>query len=128
MKRRVLQWIEKAEGQFHAASCIRRTHKRKSHDHICFWSHECATCYTKALLTGADVDFPVRCDLPKVLSKLERVEPLSLSMSRRLKDLSRYDMSVLYPGRSGTSKEAAKSFETCIPYRSLARASLGLKP
>ena len=127
MKRQVREWIEKAEGQFNAASFIRRHRKRTSHDAICFWSHECAACYAKARLVQANIGFPITCDFASVFARVTSVEPLRTSMSKRLEELSFYDESVMYPGRRCTGREAARAFETCSRYRSLVRSSLGLE-
>ena len=82
----------------------------------------------KARLNEARIRFSKTHDLEELLDLLKPVEPLWLPVKPSLKRLTRYAVSVRYPGSFADRDNASEAFEICTSFRALARSSLGLKP
>ncbi len=63
MKRLTLEWIEKAESDFHLLEREIRARKNPSYDAVCFHAEQCAEKYLKGRLTEAKIAFPKTHDL-----------------------------------------------------------------
>lgn len=57
MKPLTHEWINKAEGDFAAASREIRVRKSPNYDAVCFHAQQCAKKYLKALLQEAEIPF-----------------------------------------------------------------------
>ena len=122
------EWVTKAEGDFVAVSILRRSRKRNRYDTICFHCQQCVEKYMKARLNHARIAFSKTHDLEELLDLLASVEPLWVTMKPGLKLLSRFAVTVRYPGMFADNAKARDAYRVCNRFRALARSSLGLKP
>ena len=74
MKALTLEWIEKAEGDFH--SCLREVRARRhpNSDSACFHAQQCVEKYLKARLQKTGLAFPKTHDLLNLLKRVLAVE------------------------------------------------------
>jgi len=70
-----IEWVEKAEGDWHTAGRELRTTEFPNYDAVCFHAQQCAEKYLKALLTERNVRFPKMHHLPTLLDLLVPVCP-----------------------------------------------------
>ena len=76
MKRLTIEWVTKAEGDFHTAQRELRARVMPNHDSSCFHSQQCIEKYLKARLQEAGTAFPHTHDLELLLKLVLPVEPL----------------------------------------------------
>jgi HEPN domain-containing protein len=125
MKRLTRAWVRRAEAEYHVA--VATGADPPSHDHVCFYSRATAATYLKALLQELGRPVP-RHSNPKRLTKLLLPHHADLSTLRRgLRILSQFDISILYPGRRATKRQAASARRWAARVRAACRAILGLR-
>jgi hypothetical protein len=74
------------------------------------------------------ISFQRTHDLPALSELAKQVEPLWIGMNPQLRTMNEYAVEVRYPGKTAINRDAVTAYEICRNFRSLARASLGLKP
>jgi len=62
-----LEWLEKAEEDFHVAKRECRARKHPGYNAACFHAQQCAEKYLKAYLVYHMVDFPYTHDMQNLL-------------------------------------------------------------
>ena len=97
-----------------------------THDHTCFFAHECAEQYLKARLQEASQSFPKTHDLPYLLSLTLPLEPTWQPLEPSLLWLNDFGLDILYPGRWASKADAQKAIKLCREVRETIRLSLGL--
>ena len=75
MKKIYLEWVEKADGDFHSAQREVRARKKPNFDAACFHAQQCVEKYLKAILQKRNIYFPKTHDLNNLLSLLINVNP-----------------------------------------------------
>ena len=98
MTRLTLEWISKAEGDFHTAQRELRARVMPNHDSSCFHSQQCIEKYLKARLQEAGTAFPHTHDLELLLKLVLPVEPLWSGLLSAMRLLTVYAVNVRYPG------------------------------
>jgi HEPN domain-containing protein len=126
MKPTTLEWVEKAENDFTAASQLMRRRKSVMTDAACFFCQQSVEKYFKARLIEAGIAFPRTHDLRQLLNLCLVVEPLWSDYETRAETLTDYAVSFRYPGESATLAEAKRALKDCQALRAEVRRSLGL--
>lgn len=121
-----LEWVEKAEEDFHVLQRERRARKYPSHNAACFHAQQCAEKYIKARLQEASTPFPRTHSLPALLQLVLPVEPLWTTLSPALNNLNVYGVNFRYPGANACKADARQALKDCRAVRKAARFSLGL--
>ena len=98
MKPLSLEWVEKAEGDFHSLEREVRARKYPNYDAACFHAQQCAEKYLKGRLTEAGISFPKTHDLVLLLDRILSVEPLWEVHRDDLAVLSGFGVEFRYPG------------------------------
>lgn len=118
-----LEWVEKAEGDFHTALREYRARKHPNYDAACFHAQQCIEKYLKACLQKRKVHFPKTHDLNLLLDlmlphqafwevfrdELKMIRPMRLKFAIPVNQPQKR-----MPGKWFAFYEgSAKSFETC---------------
>jgi HEPN domain-containing protein len=127
MMQTTAEWVSKAEGDYDAASILRRSRKPSRFDAVCFHSQQCVEKYLKARLNEAGVRFGKVHDLALLLKSTVNIEPLWTPFEQEFKELTDFAVAVRYPGTFTDALAAREAFATCRRFRALARMSLGLR-
>ena len=121
-----LEWVEKAEEDFHVAQRECRARKFPSHNAACFHAQQSAEKYLKARLQEAGTPFPRTHSLPALLQLVLAVEPLWSALSPALNNLNAYGVNFRYPGANASKADARQALKDCCAVRKEARLSFGL--
>ena len=108
MKDLHLEWIEKAEGDYHTAMREYRARKHRNYDAACFHAQQCVEKYFKACLQKNQTYFPKTHDLNTLLDLTVANAPILETYRNELKLLSGYAVEIRYPGESATKEETRK--------------------
>ena len=122
-----VEWIEKAEGDFHSLKREVRARKHPNYDAACFHAQQCAEKYLKGRLIHAGIPFPKTHDLVLLLDLVLPVEPLWEVHRDALSILSGYGVEFRYPGESADLEMAKNAHKKCRQFRMLVRETLGLR-
>jgi HEPN domain-containing protein len=109
MKAATRDWIDKAEGDFRAATALARRRK-----------------YLKARLEEAGIHYPKTHDLEKLLLLVLPAEPLWTALRPAFKSLSGFAVEFRYPGAEATAGDAAQALKDAKAVRKEAHFALGL--
>ena len=126
MKTLTLEWIEKAEGDFHSLEREVRARKNPNYDAACFHAQQCAEKYLKGCLTEAGTSFPKTHDLVLLLDRALPVAPIWEVHRNALSILSGYGVEFRYPGESADLAMAKDALKKCREFRTLVRETMGL--
>jgi HEPN domain-containing protein len=126
MKPVVLEWIEKAEGDFRSAQREIRVRKNPNYDLVCFLSQQCAEKYLKGLLTEAGIEFSKIHDLEELLDSLLPIASHLERFRPGLASLTDHAVEFRYPGESATREVARNALANCRAVRKEIRKCLGL--
>lgn len=123
----VLEWVEKAEGDFEGAKMWSRQKKTFRPEKLCWDCEQCVEKYLKAFLTRHRVKF-------ERIHKLDELHALCLAVDsdfRLIKDLlDRADIcdpKIRYPGSTVSEQDARAAFAAAKEIRKFMRAKLGLR-
>ncbi len=97
MSKLYLEWVEKAEGDYHTALREYRVRKYPNYDAACFHAQQCLEKYLKACLQREEIYFPKTHDLNALLDLLLSTHPLLEVIRNDLKLISSYGVEVRYP-------------------------------
>jgi HEPN domain-containing protein len=127
MRALTVEWVEKAEGDWH--SCLREVRARKhaNHDSACFHAQQCVEKYLKARLQEAGLAFPKTHDLLELLKRILACEPSWTALNPQLTQLVNYAVVFRYPGISASKVDAQKALAACRTVRRAVRRSFKLK-
>ncbi|MBN2684298.1 MAG: HEPN domain-containing protein [Pontiellaceae bacterium] len=126
MKPLTLEWIEKAEGDFHSLQREVRARKYPNYDAACYHAQQCAEKYLKGRLTEADLSFPKTHDLVLLLDLILLEEPLWETHRADLALLSSYGVEFRYPGESADAEMAKDANKRCRAFRTAVRLAMRL--
>ncbi len=126
MKPITLEWIEKAEEDWHMMLRGYRARKNPAYNIACFLAQQCAEKYLKGRLEEAGIAFRKTHDLDELLNQVRAVEPGWRSLQQELDDLNEYAVTHRYPGNSADKAEAKNAVSACRKVRCAARTAFGL--
>lgn len=122
----VLEWVEKAEGDFEGAQMWSRRKKLRP-EKLCWDCQQCVEKYLKAFLTRHRVSFARDHKLDALLELCLKVD----SDFRFLKsDVDAVDIcqpKIRYPGNAVPEEQARAAFAACKKIRKFTRAKLGIR-
>ncbi|NOZ73816.1 MAG: HEPN domain-containing protein [FCB group bacterium] len=101
-----LEWIEKAEGDYHTAMRDYRARKYPNYDSACFHAQQCCEKYLKAVLQRDGFIIPKTHDLNLLLDLLLPSQPFLEVYRNDFKKLTAYAVEFRYPGESASKEEA----------------------
>lgn len=101
-----LEWVQKAEGDYHTAQREYRARKNPNYDAVCFHAQQCVEKYLKAFLQKEGVYFPKTHDLNVLLDLILPYHSMIEIYRNQLKVLNGYSVMVRYPGEAATKEEA----------------------
>ena len=102
----VLEWIEKAEGDYATAQRELRARKLPNYDAACFHAQQMAEKYLKAFLQVNDVVPPRSHDLVELLALALNFQPHLVILEPDLKSLNAFAVQFRYPGQSAEKADA----------------------
>lgn len=124
----VLEWLQKADGDFEAMQQLARVRNRPSVlDGVCFHAQQCAEKYLKARLQESGKAIPKIHDLIGLLELLLPVEPMLEPLRPALFFLNRYAVDFRYPGHFASREEGREAVVCCRKVRVALRETLGLE-
>ena len=127
MKPTTLEWISKAEDDFHVAQMSYRARRHPSYDAAVFHCQQCAEKYLKARLEEAGIAFLRTHDLLVLHQNALAVEPAWIVLQLFLIFLSPYAVAYRYPGISATKLDARDALKNCREVRRVIRGAFGLR-
>ena len=122
----MLEWVEKAEGDFKTAQRELRARSSPNYDAVCFHAQQTAEKYLKALLQEAGQNIPKTHNLNELLALCLKQDPSLAFLNPDLSVLEGYAVRFRYPGDSAEKSEARAAFKSVQAIRSFIRNKLGL--
>jgi HEPN domain-containing protein len=119
-------WIEKAEGDYHAALAAMRQRRHPLHDAACFHSQQCAEKYMKGFLVRHKVTFRKTHDLRELNSQCLEIDGTFNLIVNDALLLKNYAVPFRYPGANATNEDAREAVEAMKEVRRFVRKRLGL--
>ena len=104
MKEETLDWIEKAEEDYAAATSMMELAKPRLYSPICFHAQQCFEKYLKALLVEGEIYFSRTHDLIALLNPLLSLYPEWELHRDPLRTLNRYAIEYRYPGEETVTR------------------------
>ncbi|CAN5551043.1 HEPN domain-containing protein [soil metagenome] len=122
----ILEWVNKAEGDWQTLSREFVVTDDPNFDAICFHSQQCVEKYFKARLVKAGTPFRKSHDLLYLHELVLRAEPSWTFLLIGLSAMNSYAVASRYPGLDATEEQTKRAVEHCREIRKLLRISLGL--
>lgn len=122
----VLEWVEKAEGDFVTAKVIARQKKSFRADNLCWNCEQCVEKYLKALLTRHRVTFKRDHNLEELLKLCRTVDDDFRLIHNLLDAVTICKPIIRYPGADVTEEAARAAFTATKPIRKFIRAKLSI--
>jgi HEPN domain-containing protein len=126
MKPTTLEWITKAEGDWHVAQMSIRARKHPSYDATVFHTQQCVEKYLKARLEEAGIASGRIHDLLVLHQRVLPFEPGWSVMQSFLIVLNPFAVAYRYPGITANKADARDALKNCSEVRRIARSSFGL--
>ena len=126
MKPTTLEWIGKAEDDWHVAEMSYRARKHPSYDAAVFHAQQCAEKYLKARLEEAGVTFSRTHDLLVLHHLVLSIELGWTVLQSFLIFLNPFSVAYRYPGISATKTDAKDALKNCREVRRAIRIGFGL--
>ena len=121
-----LEWIHKAEEDWHVAQMSYRARKYPSYDAAVFHAQQCAEKYLKARLEKAAIGFARTHDLLQLHQLVLPVEPNWQALQTPLAFLNPFAAAYRYPGIIATRADAKDAITYCREVRRVIRIAFGL--
>jgi len=122
----VLEWVEKAEGDFEGARMWSRKKNNLRPDKLCWDCQQCVEKYLKAFLTRHRVRFERDHKLDDLLDRCLAVDADFRLVKTEVDAVDICKPKIRYSGSAVTKAEARAAFGACKTIRKFARANLGL--
>lgn len=126
MKPTTLEWIDKAEEDWHVAQMSYRARKHPGYDAAVFHAQQCAEKYLKARLEEATMSFARTHDLLLLHQLVLGVEPTWQVLQTPLAFLNPFAVAYRYPGIMATRMDAKDAITYCREVRRVIRTAFGL--
>jgi HEPN domain-containing protein len=126
MKPTTVEWVGKAEDDWHVAGMSYRARKHPSYDAAVFHAQQCAEKYLKARLEEAGIIFSRTHDLLVLHHLILSVEPSWTVLQPSLILLSPFAVAYRYPGISASKADAKDALKNCREVRRVIRTGFGL--
>ncbi len=123
----VNDWLEKAEGDFHAAGRELRVRKDPAWHVSCFLSQQCAEKYLKAFLEYHGQEVPRIHHLVDLLKSCKQIDSSLEILRADLDEIEQYAVRVRYPGTVAEKEDAKSAYQAATVIRKAIRQRLGLR-
>lgn len=120
-----LEWVERAEGDFLAATQLYRGPNPVNHV-ICFLAQQCVEKYLKAWLQEMNIPIIRTHNLTQILDLILLTIPEWKAWKSGLSNLSEFAVETRYLADSPSQNDVVRSMETCEKVRKTTRAELKL--
>ena len=110
MRHEIVEWVDKAEGDFISAQREYRARKRPNYYAACFHAQQSAEKYLKAYLQMLKIIIPKTHDLVRLLSEIP-VTPALESLRPGMATLTVCAVEYRYPGDSATQEVAKEAIK-----------------
>jgi HEPN domain-containing protein len=127
MKKLTLEWIQKAEGDYHSALREYRARKYPNYDSAGFHAQQSIEKYLKAILQENNIRFHKVHDLLALMQLCLSVDNELESHKDLLSELNPFAVVFRYPGESATKEEAKDAIKALKTLRIYLRTLLGLE-
>ena len=107
----ILEWINKAEGDWATMMREVAVEVDVNFDAVCFHAQQCAEKYLKARLIMSDIGFRRSHDLLYLLDLVISIEPQWQFLHDSLYKLTTFAVATRYPGLDSTREQALLSVE-----------------
>jgi len=125
MKRRTLEWVEKAEGDWAAGQRELAVPQAVCHV-VCFLAQQCAELYLKAFLEEHQIPFEKTHRLADLLDLTGGAFPELIPLRSDMAHLGAFGTAVRYPGPVADLKAAEDAMAIAHDVRAAVRKKLGL--
>lgn len=126
MKPSTLEWISKAEDDWHVAMMSYRARQHPSYDAAVFHAQQSAEKYLKASLEEAGIAFGRTHDLLVLHQLALPIEPSSMVLQTCLIHLNPFSVAYRYPGITATRADAKDALNNSGHVRPAVRTKFGL--
>ena len=126
MKPITLEWISKAEEDWHVAQMSYRARRHPSYDAAVFHAQQCIEKYLKARLEEGGVSFSRTHDLLILHQLVLPLEPSWAVLQPLLIALHPFAVAYRYPGMTATKADAKAALKNCRAVRRVIRMGFGL--
>lgn len=113
MTSEILEWVDKAEGDWATMLREAAVTDDPNFDAVCFHAQQCAEKYLKARLIQGEIGFRKSHDLLYLLEAVLVVEPTWTFLRDSLFTLTTYAVAIRYPDLDATKEQAVLSVEHC---------------
>jgi HEPN domain-containing protein/predicted nucleotidyltransferase len=122
----VLEWVQKAEGDFVTATELLKLRVTNTADSICFHCQQCAEKYAKAYLVHHSIEFARTHDLLELQSLCRQQDNTFAGILSEMGLLNNYSVHIRYPGRFSSLEEAEGAAQAMNTVRTFIRSKLDL--
>lgn len=122
----VMEWVEKAEGDFNTAVVLARQKKMFSADNLCWNCQQSVEKYLKAFLTRHRVVFERTHKLDELHARCLAVDADFRLIKSDLDKADICDPKIRYPGKSVSEQDARTALKAAKVIRKFVRAKLGM--
>src|SRR5438094_130320 len=117
MNETVREWVNKAEGDFNAASTLMRARKHPYYEGVCFHAQQCIEKLMKAALIRRELTPPRIHDLFRLSKLIGKTVPEWSWDRDELKLLTKGAVLMRYPGIDADRAEAREAMRICRAIR-----------
>lgn len=122
-----LEWVTKAEGDFHTAQRELRIRNFPNYDAVCFHSQQSAEKYLKAYLNENGTSVPRTHILSDLLGLCLKKDFRFNVIQSQLNMLDGYAIHFRYPGQTAALQDARDAVKALKTIRQFIRLQLGIK-
>jgi HEPN domain-containing protein len=126
MNRLVLDWLDKADGDFNAAGRELRVRKNPAWHVTCFLAQQCAEKHLKAFLQYHAREVPRIHHLIDLLRSCMEIDPTLEILRSDLQELEQYAARVRYPGAIAEREDAKSAYRAARVVREGIRHPIGM--
>mgnify|MGYP006304520093 CR=1 FL=1 len=127
MKELTLEWIQKAEGDYHSALRDYRARNHPNYDSAGFHAQQCVEKYLKAILQENNIRFQKVHDLLALMQLCLSVDSQLKIHKDILADLNPFAVVFRYPGEYATKQDAKAAIQALKTLRVYLRQVLGIE-
>ena len=122
-----VEWVAKADDDFHAADLLQHTEEFPLPGMACFHCQQCAEKYLKAWLQERKARFERTHDLMALLGLCLKLDGEFKALKNDLEQLENYSVAVRYPGLNVSSEIGEEALLVAGRVRQFVRGKLEIK-
>ena len=120
----LVEWIDKAEGDYNTARRELSVRKKPNYDAVCFHSQQCVGKYLKAFLVFCEIEPPRIHNLIELLKLCSAKDGSFEFIHPTLDALMTYAIDIRYPGDFSSKEEARAAVSAMKQVREFVRGKL----